>query len=397
MMTSFYTGIGGIKTQQFGLDTWGNNISNINTVGFRSSTPEFATLFAAKLSGIAMSGADELGLGATAQTTALSMKQGSFQTTDRELDLAIGGNGWFGLRRADDPTRIYFTRAGEFHTDAEGNVVNGNGSKLLGSYTGNMTVNKDGTGSVVAKSVASPDVLKDPGSQVELKLPRYLTHPGIPGTEAVMASIPDFEVRVAGGSPTKISYVLPKGTTPKIEILDTAGNVVASLPQSTQVQGEHTIEWNNRDINGNLVAAGTYTVRVVYVDKPAIPAIPPGNLSGYRVDSNGMVVAAFDNGQSQIVAQIPLFHFRNQQGLEKIGDNEFRATDNSGEAIFYKDATDKVIQEGKIIGGALEMSNVSAAEAMTQLIITEKAYSANAKVITTSDQMIQRAINLKRG
>ncbi len=397
MTTSFYTGIGGVKAQQFGIDTWGNNISNINTVGFRSSTPEFATLFAAKMGGIGMSGADEFGLGVTAQTTALSMEQGSFMPTDRALDLAINGNGWFGVKKAEDPTQVYYTRAGDFYTDSEGNVTNGQGDKLVGTYSGNMTINKDGSASVVAKSVASANLLKDANSQTEFKLPKYVTHPGIEGTPAVMASIPAFQISVLGGSPTEITYVLPKQTTPKLDIVDASGAVIKSLPQSTQIQGEHTVEWDGRDKDGNLVAPGAYTVNVNYVDKAAIPTIGVGNLSGYEIDSNGMVVAAFDNGQSQVVAQIPLFHFQNEQGLEKVGGSEFRATDNSGEAFFYKNENGSVIQGGQIASKNLEMSNVSAAEAMTQLIITEKAYSANAKVVTTADQMIQKAIALKRG
>jgi len=398
MNTSFYTGIGGVKTQQFGLDTWGNNISNINTVGFRSSTPEFSTLFATYASGIAMSGADEVGLGSTAQTTALSMKQGSLQSTDRPLDLAIEGSGWFGVKKANDPTQLYFTRAGDFYTDAMGNVTNGQGDKLMGTYSGNMTVNKDGTASVGAKSTASSKLLKDANSQVELKLPTYVTHPGIPGTAAVMATVPDFNLPVASdGMPTNITYTLPKQTTAKLEILDSTGTVIRTLPQSTQVQGDHTVAWDNKDETGATVAAGNYTVRVNYVDKPAVPSIGPGSLKGYEVDSNGMVVATFDNGQSQVVAQIPLFHFQNEQGLEKVGDSEFVATDNSGAAFFYKNASGDVVQGGKIANQTLEMSNVSTAEAMTQLLITEKAYSANAKVVTTADQMIQKAIALKRG
>ncbi len=395
MMSSFYTGISGVKTQQFGLDVWGNNISNINTVGFRSSTPEFSTLISQYKNGIAMTGADEVGLGSTAQTTALSMKQGSFQPTDRALDLAIGGNGFFGVQKAGDNS-VYYTRAGDFYVDADSNVLNGNGSFLLGTYSGNMTINKDGTASVSATSVAPANMLTDPNRQVPLKLPKELTHPGIPGTAAVMATIPSYNVDLVNSSAT-IPYTLPKQTTARIEILDSTGTVVRTLPQSTQGSGQHSVTWDGKDENGALLADGTYTVSVTYTDTPAKPTIGVGYLKDYMVDSNGMVVASFDNGQSSIIAQIPIFHFQNEQGLEKIGDSEFRSTDNSGEAIFYKDANGNTIQNSKIVGQTLEMSNVSAAEAMTSLIITEKAYSANAKVITTADQMIQKAIALKRG
>ena len=89
------------------------------------------------------------------------------------------------------------------------------------------------------------------------------------------------------------------------------------------------------------------------------------------------------------------FHFQNEQGLQKIGDTEFATTDNSGEAMFYTDKNGDVIQGAKILEKTLETSNVSTAEALTQLIITQKAYDANAKCVTTSDQMIQRALALK--
>lgn len=397
MMTSFYTGIGGIKTQQFGLDTWGNNISNINTVGFRSSTPEFSTLFAQYRSGMAMSGMDEVGLGATAQTTALNMKQGSFVNTDRALDLAIGGNGWFGVRKAADDTQLFFTRAGDFYVDANSNVLNSNGDQLVGTYSGNMTIAKDGTATVVANSIASTQLLTDAKSQVPLKLPKNVTHPGIPGTPAVMASLPSYQLAITGGVGGNVTYTLPKQSTAQISITDASGAVIRTLPQSTQGSGEHLVAWDGKDANGAIVPDGSYTVNVTYTDKAAVPTIGVGNLREYMVDANGMVVATFDNGQSQVVAQIPLFHFQNEQGLEKIGDSEFKATNNSGEAFFYKDASGKTVQGATIASERLEMSNVSTAEAMTQLIITEKAYSANAKVITTADQMIQKAINLKRG
>lgn len=395
MMSSFYTGVSGVKTQQFGLDVWGNNISNINTVGFRSSTPEFATLISQYKNSIAMSGADEVGLGATAQTTALSMKQGSFQTTDRALDLAIGGNGFFGVQKAGDTT-TYYTRAGDFYVDANSNVLNGNGSFLVGTYSGNMTINKDGTATVAAKSVAPTELLKDPTKQAPLKLPKNLTHPGIPATAAVTASVPSYQINLANGN-ASIPYTLPKYSTATLQILDSSGVVVRTLKQTSQGAGDHVVTWDGKNENGALLADGTYTVNMTYVDTPAKMAVGVGYLKDYMVDSNGMVVASFDNGQSSVVAQIPIFHFQNEQGLEKIGDSEFKATDNSGKAFFYKDANGNTIQNSKIVGQTLEMSNVSAAEAMTSLIITEKAYSANAKVITTADQMIQKAINLKRG
>lgn len=398
MMASFYTGVGGAKSQQFGMDVWSNNISNVNTVGFRSSTPEFATLLSSEVSNVALTGADEFGVGVTAQTTALSQNQGSFQSTDRPLDLAIGGNGWFGIQDPENTENLLFTKAGAFYVDANGDVTNGSGNKLVGTYSGNMTVDGKGGGSVLATSAAPKNMLTEPEAQVPLNLPSNLTHPGFPAKAAVMKTVtPDIAVTVENSS-VDITYTIPKEAASKVEILDSSGNVVNTIIRDTRKAGEQTFTWDIRDENNKVVVVpGNYTARVSYVDTPAVPAVKEGNLTAYSVDQNGVVVAGFDNGFSQVVAQIPLFHFQNQQGLGKVSDTIFSASENSGQAIFYKDANGAVIQEGRILGNTLESSNVSLAEAMTNLIITEKAYTANARVITTADQMIQKAIGLKRG
>jgi flagellar hook protein FlgE len=395
--TSFYTAFSGMKSQQFGLDVWGNNIANINTTGFRSSTPEFSTLLSQYKSGMALSGMDEVGVGATSQTTALSMAQGSFVDSESSLSLAIGGDGWFGVKKANDPTQLYFTRAGDFSTDSAGNVVNGNGDNLVGTYTGNMTIAKNGTASVAATTSVPANMLKTPAEQVSLKLPSNLTHPGYPAVAATYATMPTFTTNLVGGKSADINYSLTKDTTPKIVITDASGATVRTITSSTQTAGNHTVTWDGKDNNGNALATGTYNINITYVDKPAIPAIGIGYLNNYQVDENGLVIATFSNGQSTAVAQVPLFHFQNDQGLEKVGESEFKASDNSGKPIFYKDAKGNTLQGANIVSQKLEVSNVSAAEALTQLLITEKAYSANAKVITTSDQMIQKAIALKRG
>ncbi|MEH1009787.1 flagellar hook-basal body complex protein [Campylobacter concisus] len=122
MMRGFYNGVSGIKTQSFGMDVWSNNISNINNVGFKASIPEFKILINQNLVS-AGSGptSDQVGLGATKQTTALDMSNGSFQSTDNNFDLAIGGDGFFGV--VDKTGKNYYTRTGTFDIDAAGNLV----------------------------------------------------------------------------------------------------------------------------------------------------------------------------------------------------------------------------------------------------------------------------------
>lgn len=397
MMNSFYTGVGGVKAQQFGIDVWGNNIANINTVGFRSSTPEFASLLSGVVSGVNMSGMDEFGVGVTAQTTSLSSDQGSFKSTDRTLDLAIGGNGWFGLQNPENTGEMIYTRAGAFFTDAAGSVVDQNGYKLMGTYSGTMTLDGKGGGTVSTASIANANMLTTETAQVPLELPSALTHPGFPAKDAVMGTVTPNIGFTLSSVPAEFKYTLPKEANSKIEILDANGNVISTTVQESKKAGEHTFTWDGRKDDNSVAPSGSYSARVSYVDVPAVPAVKEGNLTGYEIDANGVVTAAFDNGYGQVVAQIPLFHFQNEQGLTKISDTIFSASSNSGEAIFYRGADGKVIQEGRILSNTLELGNVLTAEAMTNLIITEKAYTANARVITTADQMIQKAIGLKRG
>ena len=138
MNASFYNGVLGVKAHQFGLDVWANNIANINTIGFKSYTPEFASIFATMLQEAYFEPtSNDKGLGTRAQTTALNLSQGAFQTTDRIFDLAIENEGWFGVLGQNQAT--VYTRAGEFSVDKAGYLVDKNGYYLLATSGNNLT------------------------------------------------------------------------------------------------------------------------------------------------------------------------------------------------------------------------------------------------------------------
>ena len=112
MNSSFYNSISGVKSFQFAMDVQSNNIANISTVGFKGSTPEISSLFSTTLAGTYASYANDDSLGASSQTTAFNMSQGILENTDNPFDLALGGEGWFGVQGLDGKT--YYTRAGQF-------------------------------------------------------------------------------------------------------------------------------------------------------------------------------------------------------------------------------------------------------------------------------------------
>ncbi len=138
MNSSFYNGVSGTKSQQFGIDVWTSNISNINTVGYKNSNPEFSTHFATAMADSYFeSTLNDTGNGSQVNATRLDMRQGSFQFTDNVFDLALGDEGWFGV--ANPNSQILYTRAGEFGKDINGDMVDANGNFLLGTSGNNIT------------------------------------------------------------------------------------------------------------------------------------------------------------------------------------------------------------------------------------------------------------------
>ena len=190
----------------------------------------------------------------------------------------------------------------------------------------------------------------------------------------------------------------------EIKILDTDSNIISTqnfeltfdsngallTPNSVTINSPQNIALNLDLTSYNKTdLAATYSFTQNGVKK--------GFLQNYQIDSNGKIQAFFSNGEMSVLGQIPIFHFQNDQGLESLGGNLFRSTDNSNQAILYTDKEGNYISGSNIISNTLESSNVDFSQAMTELIITQKAYSSAAKTVTTSDQMIQRAIDMKKG
>ena len=203
MNSSFYNSISGVKSFQFAMDVQSNNIANISTVGFKGSSPEISSLFSTTLAGTYASYANDDGLGASSQTTAFNMTQGILQTTDNPFDLALGNEGWFGVQGLDGKT--YYTRAGQFSVDGNGDLVDLNGNYLLATSGNNMTpttldqetlskfgtyYNSSSTTSVTPYAVAATDdvALGSVGSQTKIHLPDLLYYPPTPTTKATYAA-----------------------------------------------------------------------------------------------------------------------------------------------------------------------------------------------------------------
>ncbi len=170
-------------------------------------------------------------------------------------------------------------------------------------------------------------------------------------------------------------------------VFDTQGNLIS--PESITINNPQQIT-----IATDLSAFKSVDNKISYSFSQN--GVEKGYLTGYDINEKGDIFANFSNNKSIKVATIPIFHFANDEGLESIGDNLFKETSNSNKAFLYKDENGNYFPGSKVLSHMLETSNVNMATAMTELIITQKAFASAAKTITTSDEMIQKAINLKR-
>jgi len=189
--------------------------------------------------------------------------------------------------------------------------------------------------------------------------------------------------------------------------VDKSGNVISSKSQDlTFDKVGKLLTPNSMDIDNNGITTtinlGKDFSGITSLDKDNLGfnysenGLIEGELLGYEISDDGKIIANFSNDKNGVIAQIPIYHFQNEQGLDSIGSNKYTITDDSGTPILYQDDNGNYISAAQLKTNALETSNVNMSQAMTELIVIQKAFDANSKSITTSDQMIQKAIEMKR-
>ncbi len=432
MNRSFYNGISGIKTHQSGVDIWGNNIANVNTVGYKSSRPEFSSIFAQTIDeGGNSPTSDQIGFGSRLDSTAIRMDQGALQQSDNSLDLAIRGDGWFGVGGINNIQ--FFTRNGVFSTNSDGYIVDGYGNFLLGTSAnniGSMTDPQDPAKTIaVLNSPTESVTLSSPESQNRLQLPERMYYPPEATTKAEFkANLPvdyesgqRFNMRAGLIAPDGTRHTLTLVFTKSVSqpTLGSAWDYRAYIDEEANPYSEVTgrLEFDEQgglrnfpatfsidnygqnvevilgtsSYDGLVSIAGADIATSSFTD-----GFQEGYLNGYRIDQDANIIASFDNGRFSAIGKIAIFHFQNDQGLEKAGANIFKSSQNSGSPLFFKDEQGNTILGAEVVNNALENSNVNLAHALTELIVMQKAFDASAKSITTSDQMIQKAINMKK-
>ena len=412
MIGSLFAGISGLNVNSTAMTVIGDNIANVNTTAFKSNKPTFANILSESLGGAS---GNNIGRGVQFWGTTPSWSQGSIENTSNATDMAINGKGFFMLE--DISGSAYYTRAGEFSFDKDGNLVNPdglyvqgyeittvnpNGSVVLGSIT-NINVPGESTTPPQPTTVLTVDVNLDAGAAVTNTYTSSITVYDSLGN-AIPLSI-TFTKTLANqwtasvSVPPTVNLPADRGITNATLNFDSAGNLAPGADPSITLNNllsgaaDITINWDLFDAagatNGDVTQYASASVTVFQTQN----GYSSGNLRGVSVDEVGFVTGIYSNGQRTPLYQVALADFPSYYGLSKKGKNLYAESRASGQAM------PGVPQSGTLGGispSAIEMSNVDLAQEFVKMITTQRAFQANSRVITTSDEVLQELINLKR-
>ena len=406
-MSAFSIALSGLTAASSDLDVTANNVANANTVGFKESRAQFADVYAA---GAVNLNTSVTGEGVRLDSTAQQFTQGNISTTSSNLDLAISGDGFFTMKDAGGTA---YSRNGQFSENKSGDVVNATGQALqVYPPTANGGFNT--------------------GALANLNLQTAQSAPLATTTGAVILNLP------ANSTPPTVTPFNPTNTatynqSTSTTVYDSLGTAHSSTLYFTQSATANT--WNvNMTIDGNAVTATPATLSFNSAGALTAPAGGAVNFSGYTppdgaapmalnfnfasstqygggfgvtsitqngyatgqlstvsIDGSGIVSAVYTNGRSTQLGQLAMANFPNPQGLKQLGDTNWAETFTSGTVVA---GTAGAAGFGTIQSGALESSNVDLTTQLVNMITAQRAFQANAQVVTTSNQLSQTVINM---
>ncbi|UDY37187.1 flagellar basal-body rod protein FlgF [Dermatobacter hominis] len=423
MIRSMYAAVSGLRNHQTMMDVVGNNIANVNTTGFKSSNTVFQDVLSQTLRGAGRAGATaggtnpaQIGLGASVAGVTTNFSQGAPQLTGRGTDLAITGDGFFIVEQGGE--RL-FTRSGAFTLDTLGRLVSQNGGIVQGWPA-------DATGQFNPNGPVRPLVIPVGDVIAPVQTTSTVLGGNLPADAAVGTTVAtSIDVYDGQGRQTTVRFELTKtaGDTWGVgyRYVDAAGvqqptppaaaTAVTGGPLTFDADGELTSGYTltipggaipgfgaGDDISVSLGAAAAPTRVTQFGSLSTASALDQdgsaaGSLQSFSIGQDGLVTGSYSNGLTRSLGQLALASFNNPEGLEKRGGSAFRATPASG-AINIGQAGQG--GRGLLSSGTLEMSNVDLSTEFTNLILAQRGFQANSRVVTTSDEMLQEVVNLKR-
>lgn len=460
MMRSLFSGVTGLRNHQFRMDVIGNNIANVNTVGFKSGRVTFKEGFAQLMQGASRPSVDgggsnpmQVGLGSAIGSVDTLFAQGNLESTGLNTDVAIKGDAFFVVRKG---AQQYFTRSGNFQLDAQGRLVSptngfvvqgrvavdgvlqdgisdialpfgqkvsakattstrlaGNLDSSAPAFTGAFNAaNRALSANSKSYQSASIGVYDGMGNPVTLKIWMWKTAANQWDWEVDSASLPS-GYSLGGATPSDASSARGRLTfdpaTGLLAASTTTADDTVATPTFASTGAQPSVVINRPgggsqtialDLGAGAGATVTGTLggltqfagegNAVLRDQDGFQS---GTLQGFSMDATGTITGAFSNGTTLTLGQIALANFNNPAGLVRSGDNMYSVTGNSGGAVVGFAGAGS---QSSLTPGALEMSNVDLAQEFTNMIVAQRGFQANARVITQGDEMLNDVVNLKR-
>ncbi len=404
---AFTQGVSGLNAASSQLDTIGHNIANSQTVGYKKSRTEFADLYAGA----------KAGLGVQVSAITQGFSQGALETTDRELDLAIDGGGFF---RLTDGQQTTYSRNGQFQMDSNGFLVNNTGGKLTGypvddptaanpvvlagaqpvaiqvaqgdldasaTTSGSMTFNLNSTdkakvdadGNAIAFDATNPR-----SYNWQTSLTTY-------DSQGNAQQVNMYFVKSATNNNSWTVNARSNGEDVGSSNLtfNENGKIIGGDTLGLRIDPRNGAEVINANIDLSSVTqnSGSFVVKAAGQDGYAA-----GSLTGISIADNGDVLGKYSNNQSRALGRVALASFTNEQGLKPDGNNAWVATTNSGQELLGSAGTGQL---GSLLSGTLESSNVDLAAELVTMIVAQRNYQANAQTIKTQDQILQTMVSLR--
>jgi len=414
MLRAMYSGVSGLLANEEMLDVIGNNIANVNTVGFKAGTVDFASVLSQTVSGAAApqngsggTNAAQVGLGVRVAGIGTNSTQGADQQTGVSTDLAVEGSGFFVASLAGQQV---YTRNGTLSFDANGDLVNPEGAIIQGWMAGaGGAINNNGplTNMVVPTSALIPPV---PTSTVTIggNLP---TNPTVnsAGTATVDSTTNIYDAQGTATSVTfAFTYTAGTGGAPgtwAVQAQDSTGKAIGSSQALTFDGSGNLTAPTNYSIN--VGSGGTQAVAINFAAQGAglvsyggtssvnisQNGQGTGNLQSITIGNDGVLSGIFSNGQTETLGQVAIASFSNPSGLTNAGGSMYNTSANSGTPQIGAAGTGG---RGTISSGVLEGSNVDLSQAFSDLIVAQRGFEANSKVVTTADQVLQQLIAMKQ-
>ncbi len=433
MFTSLYTAVSGMSANGTALTVIGDNIANMNTVGFKGSRVSFGDILSQTLAG----GSSQIGRGVLLSNVSALFSQGSFETSASVLDMAVDGEGFFIVKEGGGAK--YYTRAGQFSLNKDGYVVNPEGLFLQGYLA-------DATGRILGEvndlqlgTTQSPPNMTA-NSTIAVNLDATAIVPADPFTLDGNGDGNDDDPANFNSSTTITVYDSQGGAhTVTLYFVKTGDNAwdvhfVHNNPDTTSLDkfidagtqsltfdpnGALITDNSGTPINFNFGSSITTPQPITFHFGTGTGETPPGtgldgttqfaspfsvlsisqdgysagSLKTITVTENGIITGIFSNGQTRILAQMALARFVAPTGLIKMGRNLFAETYKSGQPIVGSPTSSGL---GRVLSNTLELSNVDLAEEFIKMISAQRGFQANSRMVTTVDDLMQELVNLKR-